>query len=119
MGWATTVIAPPDGDMEDYLRSLDYLLTVSHRRYLPTHGAPIDDPLPFVEAVKAHRLARDEAILAAALQAPRNALEIVDEVYEGLVPALRPAAALNVRAHLTRHIRLGTIHLDGEIYRKV
>lgn len=103
MGWATTVVAPPDGDMADYMASLGVLSARADRTYYPTHGAPITDPTPFVAAVRAHRLARDAAILASLADGPLTAGEIVERVYVGLDPSLRPAAALNVMAHLAMH----------------
>src|SRR6185503_17179509 len=65
MAWSTTVIAPPDGDMRDYLRSLEKLLGRDDAIYWPTHGGPIRDPKPFVKAYLAHRKEREEQILAA------------------------------------------------------
>ena len=109
MGWATTVVAPPDGDMADYMESLEIVLERKDRVLYPTHGAPITEPLAFTAAVKAHRLARDAAILAALEEGPASPPEIVAVVYEGLDPALRVAAALNVRAHLEAHARAGRV----------
>ena len=103
MGWATTVVAPPDGDMADYMRSLDVLAGRDDRTYYPTHGAPITDPGPFVAAVRAHREARDAAILASLADGPLTPDQIVERVYAGLDPGLRFAAALNVTAHLAMH----------------
>lgn len=103
MGWATTVVAPPDGDMADYMASLDTLSARDDRTYYPTHGAPITDPAPFVAAVRAHRQARDAAILASLSGGPLTPGEIVERVYVGLDPAMRFAAALNVTAHLAMH----------------
>jgi glyoxylase-like metal-dependent hydrolase (beta-lactamase superfamily II) len=113
MGWATTVVAPPDGDMDDYMESLDLLLRRDDVRYLPTHGAPIEAPLPFVEAVKAHRHARDSAIIEAVSDGS-TIMAIVDAVYEGLNPALKVAAGLNVRAHLESAARRGLVTQDRE-----
>ncbi|ADM09354.1 metallo-beta-lactamase family protein [Parvularcula bermudensis HTCC2503] len=113
MGWATTVIAPPDGDMEAYLDSLDRLLAREDRVYYPTHGAPIaDNPKGFVEAIKAHRLARDAAILAAVpLQGdpPVRARDIAAAVYTDIPQGLLMAATLNVTAHLARQEKAGLV----------
>ena len=113
MGWATTVIAPPDGDMDAYMASLERLRLRDERIYYPTHGAPIEDPLPFVEAVQNHRRARDAAFLAVLASGPASAGEIVPQVYEGLDAALRPAAALNVAAHLDAHVKRGRASKDS------
>jgi glyoxylase-like metal-dependent hydrolase (beta-lactamase superfamily II) len=118
MGWSTTVVAPPDGDMRHYMESLERLLSRQDRRYLPTHGAPIEHPRPFVEAVKAHRLARDAAILDALATGPKTITEIVRMVYVGLDPALHLAAGLNVKAHLDAHMAEDRVARDGDSYRR-
>ncbi|MEO1040660.1 MAG: MBL fold metallo-hydrolase [Pseudomonadota bacterium] len=109
MGWATTVVAPPDGDMSLYMSSLDILLSRDDAIYYPTHGAPITDPRPFVEAVKAHRLGRDHAVMGALADGPKTIPDIVDDVYVGLSPTLKMAAGLNVLAHLEMHEAKGDV----------
>ena len=116
MGWATTVVAPPDGDMGDYMRSLDKLAARRDGVLYPTHGAPIATPAPFIAAVRAHRQARDAAILRALEDGPRTPPQIVAAVYEGLDPALAFAAALNVRAHLDQHEASGRVKRTGEAF---
>lgn len=111
MGWATTVVAPPDGDMALYMESLELLLRRDDAIYYPTHGAPIDDPHPFVHAVKAHRLGRDQSVMAALADGPKTIPDIVDDVYVGLSSALKMAAGLNVLAHLQMH------EVQGEVTR--
>ena len=64
MGWSTTVVAPPDGDMAAYMASLDAVIARRFSTIWPTHGAPILDPAPFLEAYRAHRLEREAQILA-------------------------------------------------------
>jgi glyoxylase-like metal-dependent hydrolase (beta-lactamase superfamily II) len=114
MGWATTVVAPPDGSMRDYLASLALLKSREDKRYYPTHGAPIEAPLAFVEAIEAHRAARDAAILEALRGGEATPAGIAARVYQGLEPALLPAAALNVTAHLLMHEERGTVLASGE-----
>ena len=63
MGWSTTIVSPPDGDMADYMASLDLLLEREDKLYLPTHGPAISKPQPFVRAYKAHRQIREQQIL--------------------------------------------------------
>ncbi|MEM9810500.1 MAG: MBL fold metallo-hydrolase [Pseudomonadota bacterium] len=116
MGWATTVIAPPDGDMTAYMASLEILLKRRDQIYYPTHGAPITQPRPFVEAVKAHRLGRDRAILKALNKGPREIIGIVEAVYLDLAPPLKMAAALNVKAHLEAHEAAGRVRREGDIF---
>ncbi len=114
MGWSTTVIAPPDGDMGDYLESLDKLLTRDDVRYLPTHGAPIEKPKPFVRAVRTHRLMRDAQITEQIRQGRRSIREIVPNIYADIDKRLQSAAALNVLAHLIRLVRKGAVICDGD-----
>ncbi len=114
MGWATTVVAPPDGDMGDYLTSLDTLLTRDDEIYFPTHGAPIRNPRRFVRAVKTHRLMRDAQIIEQIKKGRTTIKEIVPAMYADVDPRLHKAAALNVLAHLIRLVRTGTVSCDGE-----
>ncbi len=114
MGWSTTVVAPPDGDMGDYLESLDKLLRREDRRYLPTHGAPIEKPRPFVRAVRTHRLMRDAQIVEQLRQGRRHIREIVPRIYADLDNRLHGAAALNVLAHLIRLVKTGAVLCDRE-----
>src|SRR6185437_3084109 len=113
MGWSTSVIAPPDGDMASYLRSLDKLLTRDDAVYWPTHGPAIDDPQAHVRAFIAHRREREAAILAR-LAAGGDAIPaIVDAIYVGLDPRLRSAAGRSVLSHLVALIEDGRVACDG------
>ena len=114
MGWATTVVAPPDGDMGDYLDSLDVLLARDDEIYLPTHGAPIKNPRRFVRAVRTHRLMRDAQILDQLKQGRNTIRKIVPVMYAEVDKRLHKAAALNVLAHLIRLVRIGTVECDGD-----
>jgi glyoxylase-like metal-dependent hydrolase (beta-lactamase superfamily II) len=110
MGWSTTVIAPPDGDMAAYMRSLDRLSRRQDAIYWPTHGGPIRDPRGHVAALIAHRLARRQAILAALSPAlSQTPTDLVKRVYTGLDPQLVPAAAESVRAHLIELAESGLV----------
>jgi glyoxylase-like metal-dependent hydrolase (beta-lactamase superfamily II) len=111
MGWSTTVIAPPDGNMSAYMRSLDRLSRRHDAIYWPTHGGPIRDPGGHLAELTAHRLARREAILAALSGARLTPPELVRRVYTGLDPRLVNAAAQSVLAHL---IELGESGLAVE-----
>ena len=114
MGWATTVVAPPDGDMDAYLKSLDVLLARDDEIYLPTHGAPIENPHRFVRAVKTHRLMRDAQILEQLKKGRTRIKDMVAAMYADIDKRLHGAAALNVLAHLIRLVRIGTVACDGE-----
>ena len=109
MGWATTVVAAPDGNMVDYLNSLDLLLGREEDIYYPTHGAPIPNPRPFVRAVKVHRQMRDRQILEKIGDQETAIMDIVAQVYRDIDKRLHYAAAMNVHAHLERHVASGKV----------
>jgi glyoxylase-like metal-dependent hydrolase (beta-lactamase superfamily II) len=119
MGWSTTVIAPPDGDMAAYMRSLDKLRGLDHALYWPTHGAPIKAPQPHLRALIAHRRMRRDAIRAALKAAPATPEELVGQVYEPLDPRLVRAASRSVLAHLIELAQDGKVVNDGERWRAV
>ena len=99
MGWASTMISPPDGDLGQFMTSLDLLESLNARIFLPGHGAPVETPAARCRALRAHRLARESAILAA-LEAPATIPDLVARIYADTPPALHTAAARNVLAHL-------------------
>ena len=107
MGWATTVITPPLGNLCDYLDSLDRLLAMDFTRYLPSHGPTIDDPARYVAQVIGHRHARTRQILDCLARGVSDPAAIVDELYEGLTPRLVIAARGSVQAHLDHLGRRG------------
>jgi glyoxylase-like metal-dependent hydrolase (beta-lactamase superfamily II) len=114
MGWSTTVVAPPDGDMAAYMRSLDRLAQRQDEVYWPTHGGPIRAPGRHLQALIDHRLARRRAVLGALKQAPMRPEALVAEVYPGLDPWLRQAAAQSLLAHLLELAEMGLArHSDG------
>jgi glyoxylase-like metal-dependent hydrolase (beta-lactamase superfamily II) len=113
MGWSTSVIAPPDGDMAAYMRSLAKLLTREDAVYWPTHGPPIPDPKPFVQAFIAHRQERAAAILRRLAQGDETIPAIVEQVYLGLDPRLKGAAARSVLAHLVELVERGMVATEG------
>ncbi len=100
MGWSTTVVAPPDGDMAAYMRSLAKLRQRRDEIFWPTHGGPIRDPQRHVAALIEHRLARRRAVLAALTARPATPAALVGQVYPGLDPRLTGAAAQSLLAHL-------------------
>ncbi len=119
MGWSTTVIAPPEGDMADYMHSLERILTEGYTTLWPTHGPPIRDVAPFVRAYLDHRLQREAGVLAAVRQQPHRAATLVPGLYPNLDPRLHPAAALSVQAHLNKLLAEGRVQFDGVSYRGV
>lgn len=104
MGWSTSVIAPPDGNMGDYLASLERLIARDDAILYPAHGSPITDPQGWLRALLAHRQQRQAQVAAAVAAGLVTAEAIAARLYPGLDPALRGAAAAQVQAHLD-HLR--------------
>jgi glyoxylase-like metal-dependent hydrolase (beta-lactamase superfamily II) len=100
MGWSTSVIAPPDGDMGQYMKSLEKLILREDRTLYPTHGSPIVKPGPFLRAYLRHRKMREGQIARAIARGKNTEPLLVEALYAGLSPALLGAARLTVRAHL-------------------
>ncbi len=100
MGWSTTVVAPPDGDMAAYMASLDMLLRRDDRRYYPAHGEPIDNPQRFVRGLAGHRKQREGQIVRTLRDGPCTIMALVERLYVGLDPRLKGAAGGSVLAHL-------------------
>jgi glyoxylase-like metal-dependent hydrolase (beta-lactamase superfamily II) len=100
MGWNTTVIAPPEGNMADFLTSMQRLLKRNDKVFLPGHGGRIQTPQRVVKAYVMHRQWRENTILACLEDGGRTIPQIVDKVHGGLDPKLRDAASLSVLAHL-------------------
>lgn len=101
MGWSTSIVSPPEGDMGAYMASLRKLAAQSWRRFLPGHGAPIEAPAARLAELITHRLTRESEILASlAAQGPATAADLARRIYTTTPPALLPAATRNVLAHL-------------------
>jgi len=100
MGWSTSVVAPPDGNMRDYMTSIDKLLTRSEQTYLPGHGGVLPAAPIYVNELKQHRLKRESAILEQLANVEKTIPEIVTVLYAAVDPVLHPAAGLSVFAHL-------------------
>ncbi|KQW31350.1 MBL fold metallo-hydrolase [Rhizobium sp. Root274] len=113
MAWATSIVAPPDGAMSDYMASLDRLLARDDRLYLPGHGGPVTEPQGFVRALRTHRLMREQAVLARIRQGDRLIPDMVKTIYASTDPRLHGAAALSVFAHLEDLVEKGLIATDG------
>ncbi len=113
MGWSTSVIAPPDGDMSDYLASLEKLLARDDSIYWPTHGGAIREPRAHVAGMIAHRHEREAQILAALRDGVQRIADIVPRVYVGIDPKLFPAAGRSVLAHLIRLEQLDAIRRES------
>ncbi len=115
MGWATSIVAPPDGAMADYMASLERLAARDDGLFLPGHGAAIENPKPFLRGLKAHRLMRERAIVARIEAGDRNIRKIVSSIYTDIDPRLHGAAALSVLAHIEDLACRGVIAAENEI----
>ena len=113
MGWSTSVIAPPDGDMAAYMASLDKLLGRADAVYWPTHGPAITEPKPHVRAFIAHRREREAGILESLRAGAGRIDTIVGRLYVGLQPGLHRAAGRSVHAHLIDLVRRGLAESNG------
>lgn len=113
MAWATSVIAPPDGNMGQYFNSLRLLLDRDDAIYYPAHGPARPDPLPLVRGYLVHRRQREESIVTRLKRGDRSIAEIVKANYADVDPRLHPAAALSTLAHLEHLIEQGRVTADG------
>ena len=113
MAWATSIVAPPDGAMSDYMASLDRLLERSDRLYLPGHGGPVTEPQAFVRALRTHRRLRERAVLERIRKGDRLIGDMVKVIYATTDPRLHGAAALSVLAHIEDLVEKRLIATDG------
>ncbi len=101
MGWATSMVSPPDGHLTDFMASLRLLLgRDGHATYHPGHGAPVDDPVARVAGLQEHRTGRESQIVQALDKGPASAAGLAAQIYTDVDPRLLPAATRNVLAHL-------------------
>jgi glyoxylase-like metal-dependent hydrolase (beta-lactamase superfamily II) len=114
MGWSTTVVAPPDGDMGDYLASLERVRERDFATVWPTHGPPITDVPPFLDGYRAHRLQREAQIVEQLARGRSRIKEMVPELYAAVDRRLWPAASMSVWAHLLHLVRTGRAEVQGE-----
>lgn len=115
MGWSTSLVAPPDGDMAAYRASLERLHSVGARRLYPGHGDPVPDPAARIAELCLHRAARERAIVTALDEGPLDIGRIVARVYTQTPPALHRAAARNVLAHLIDLEARGLVRADPSL----
>ncbi|WP_066796922.1 MBL fold metallo-hydrolase [Sphingomonas soli] len=117
MGWSTTVVSPPDGDMADFMASLDKLMQRDDRIYFPAHGEPVEKPRRFVRGLIGHRKQREGQILRLLKAEPRAVPDLVERMYVGLDPRLMGAAGRSVLAHLIELRARGVVAEDGDAWR--
>jgi glyoxylase-like metal-dependent hydrolase (beta-lactamase superfamily II) len=113
MGWSTTVVSPPDGDMGDYYRSLERVRAGGFSTLWPTHGPPVTDVSPFLDAYAAHRRDREAQILSEIAAGHDRIADMVPIIYAAVTPTLHPAAARSVLAHLIELVRTGRVATEG------
>ena len=118
MGWSTSVVAPPDGDMADYLASLQLLHDRVDRIYYPAHGPAVTKPRQLVRGMIGHRRQRERQILTLLEASPQSIEAMVPRMYKGVHEALWPAAGRSVLAHLIDLERRGAVSRDGETWLK-
>ncbi|MER8436296.1 MBL fold metallo-hydrolase [Mesorhizobium sp. M1312] len=114
MGWATSIVAPPDGAMADYMASLDRLIERDDRLLLPGHGGPVTAPRCFMRELKTHRRMREQAILERLRGGDCTIKEMVAAIYRDTDPRLHGAAGLSVLAHLEDLVARGLVTTDGD-----
>ena len=120
MGWSTSVVVPPDGDMGDYLASLSRLYEREQDRiYYPAHGPAVERPRQLVRGMIGHRRARERQIARLLQENPRDVEGLVPEMYRGVDERLWPAAGMSVLAHLIDMERRGEVARSGDVWNAI
>ncbi|MXU65726.1 MBL fold metallo-hydrolase [Oceanomicrobium pacificus] len=113
MGWASTMVSPPQGGLTAFLQALDRLEPLADRRFCPGHGAPVDDPGAVIRYLRAHRAARTVDILDALAEGPKTVPELTQAIYTDVPVTLLPAAERNVLAHVIALVEAGQAHVGA------
>jgi glyoxylase-like metal-dependent hydrolase (beta-lactamase superfamily II) len=111
MGWNSTLVSVPDGSMADYLASLDKVIALPQRRYVPAHGGPIADGPAYAAALKAHREMRNGQVVAAVGSGAHSVSAIVDVIYPTQPLPVRMAARMTIKAHVEYLEGLGMLRI--------
>ena len=119
MGWSTTVVVPPDGEMAAYMASLAKLRQRDDRIYYPAHGPAVTNPQQYVRHLVGHRMQREKQILSLVRDEVRAIPDIVANAYPGLDPRLTVAAGGSVLAHLVDLERRGLVERRGDAWKAV
>jgi glyoxylase-like metal-dependent hydrolase (beta-lactamase superfamily II) len=114
MGWSSSIVPPPDGNMKAYFNSLHRLLERQDRLYLPGHGPVLTEPQAFTADLLHHRQTRERQIIAALDSMPQTAWSLVERLYGKIDNKLRRAAELNVIAHVEKLVEEGSAHQRGD-----
>lgn len=113
LGISTSVVIPPDGNMDDYLRSLARVRDAGFTTLFPAHGGPVTEPEPFLDRYIEHRHFREAQIIEALGQGPATPAALVPKLYAGLDKRLYPAAAVSLYAHFIRMVGVGQVACEG------
>ncbi|TNM66767.1 MBL fold metallo-hydrolase [Aliirhizobium smilacinae] len=113
MAWATTIVAPPDGSMADFMASIEKLLARTDRIYFPGHGGPVREPASFLRGLRMHRRMRERAVMERIRAGDRLIADMVKAIYVKTDPRLHGAAALSVLAHIEDLLEKGRVTTDG------
>lgn len=114
MAWSTSIVAPPDGSMRDYMKSLDKLMAREDAVYWPGHGGIVEDVAPFLAGLKAHRQGREKSVLDRLTAGDETIPEMVSIVYRDVDKALHGAAALSMFAHIEDLVEQGLVSCNQE-----
>ncbi|UWS09305.1 MBL fold metallo-hydrolase [Phaeobacter inhibens] len=115
MGWASSLVSPPDGDLTDFMASCRRLAARDWRVFYPGHGAPVTDPAARLAWLIDHRTGREAAILAELTAGPATVTELTARIYTETPPSLRVAAERNVFAHLVDLAGKSQVATDGPL----
>ena len=114
MGWSTTIVSPPDGNMVDYMQTLDRLLVRDDSIYYPTHGAPVTSPQSYVQALYDHRLEREQQVIDCVNAGVHTIDAMLPVIYNELDPAMYPAAARSLLATIECLVAKKQLRFDGD-----
>ncbi|MDK9697208.1 MAG: MBL fold metallo-hydrolase [Siculibacillus sp.] len=115
MAWSTSIVAPPDGLMADYMASLARLIARPEGMLLPAHGTGIAEPTEFLGALVRHRKGRERAVLERLAAGDETIAEMVRVVYAEVDRSLHGAAALSMLAHVEDLVGRGLVATDGRV----
>jgi glyoxylase-like metal-dependent hydrolase (beta-lactamase superfamily II) len=115
MAWSTSIVAPPDGNMTDYMASLDKLRARDDAVLWPGHGGPVTDPQRYMRALSHHRRQREASIVRRLHAGDETIPDMVAKIYDGLDPRLVNAAALSVLAHMEDLVTRGIAIAEGPV----
>lgn len=116
MGWNSTLVAPPDGSMGDYLSSLRKVIALPYAHYLPAHGGPVENGPAYARALLSHRELRNRQIVEAVQRGATRVSELLTRIYPTLAPNLRLAAAWTLKAHIEYLEERGLIRAKRTVF---